>query len=115
MRNYWNAFLENTTRISGICNLQSLLVEVENKCGAAICLLDRIMLNESLHTHAPFTIATTTHTNFINIAVIVNCTCEKLSNNDAAAQQSADNNQNWQPTPFAFLRLSTRLCGCAWR
>jgi hypothetical protein len=73
VRNYWNAFLKDSTRIPVVSHINSLVIEHQYKRGASSVRLQRILFDGALNSKSAVWFATFTHSDLVNVAIKVNC------------------------------------------
>jgi hypothetical protein len=73
VRNYWNTFLKDSTRIPVVSHINSLVIEHQYKRGASSVRLQRILFDGALNSKSAVWFATFTHSDLVNVAIKVNC------------------------------------------
>ena len=111
VRNYRNTFLKDSTGITVVSHVNALVVEYQNERCTSRIRLQRILFHSALNAKPAVWFATFTLSDFVNVALEVNCRCKELGNNESTGRN--DHHQHGHIFPFAIVlaRSKWRIVG----
>jgi hypothetical protein len=98
MCNNWNTFLKDPSWITKVRHWHNFIIKSEIEFGHSIFFAHRIFHHNTLHSKTPIFFTSLAFTNFIDIAVVVDCAGEELTHHESPCDDCQHDDGNGRPT-----------------